>query len=113
MKKLALLTLVVLAISVIVALAAEPVKKAEPAPAPAKVTVVGVVEKNKVDKKDVCSIKADDGVFEVPCVKVTKLVGKKVEATGTVKEADGKKLLTVSTVKEKKEPAPPAPPKTK
>ena len=113
MKKLALLTLVVLAISVIVALAAEPVKKAEPAPAPAKITVVGTVEEATVEKKKVCSIKADDGVYEVACVKVTKLVGKKVKATGTVKEADGKKVLTISTVKEEKPAPPPAPPKTK
>ena len=112
MKKLALLTLVVLAISVIVAFAAEPAKKA-PAPAPQKVTVVGTVEEATVEKKKVCSITADDGVYEVACAKVPKLVGKKVKATGTVKEADGKKLLTISTVKEEKPAPPPAPPKTK
>jgi len=112
MKRLALVTLVVV-ISAMVAFAAEPAKKKEPAPAPAKVTVVGMVEKAKVENKDVCSIKADDGSFEVVCAKVAKLVGKKVKAVGTVKETDGKKVLTISTVKEEKETPPPPPPKAK
>jgi len=115
MKKLALVTLVLL-ISTSLAFAATAAKTPPKAPPPAKVTVTGTVAEVALpDGKKVTMIQtADMGDYEVAGVKakeIAKHVGKKVKATGTVKEADGKKVLTVTVFSLVKEPPPPAPPK--
>jgi hypothetical protein len=90
--------------------AAAPAKPAEPAKAkkaPAKkaetVTVTGMVEEMKDKKGKVTgyALKTDTETYGLKGKSVKAMVGKKVEATGTVASAKGgKKILTVKQVKE-------------
>jgi 2-oxoglutarate dehydrogenase E2 component (dihydrolipoamide succinyltransferase) len=89
--------------------AAAPAKPAEPAAkkAPAKkaetVTVTGMVEqvKDKKGKVTGYALKSDTETYGLKGKSVKAMVGKKVEATGTVATAKGgKKVLTVKQVKE-------------
>jgi len=89
--------------------AAAPAKPAEPAAkkAPAKkaetVTVTGMVDavKDKKGKVTGYTLKTDTETYMLKGKKVSAMVGKTVEATGTVATAKGgKKVLTVSKVKE-------------
>jgi len=90
--------------------AAAPAKPAEPAKAkkaPAKkaetVTVVGTVEEVKDKKGKVAGyvLKSDTETYGLKGKSVKAMVGKKVEAAGTVATAKGgKKVLTVKQVKE-------------
>jgi len=111
MKKLALVTLVLLTITSL-AFAATTAKPKPKAPPPEKVTITGTVaEVAGADGKKVTMIQtADAGDYEVAGAKakeIAKDVGKKVKATGTVKEADGKKVMTVTMFSLVKEPPPP------
>jgi hypothetical protein len=69
-----------------------------PAPAPAAKDITGTVEKGKMGMM----LKAADGEYMCAGMDLSKMVGKKVVATGTVAEKDGKKTLTVTAVKEAK-----------
>ena len=92
------------------AASAAPAKPAEPAKAkkaPAKkaetVTVTGMVEqvKDKKGKVTGYALKSDTETYGLKGKSVKAMVGKKVEATGTVATAKGgKKVLTVKQVKE-------------
>jgi len=69
-----------------------------PAPAPAAKDITGMVEKGKMGMM----LKAADGEYMLAGMDMSKMVGKKVVATGTVAEKDGKKTLTGTAVKEAK-----------
>ena len=94
--------------------AAEQAAPAKPAPAPAatmkpaadKLTVTGTVTETK-DAKGRASygLQTDQGEHYVLSkhpkgVELHKLIGKKVEATGTIMERHGKKVITVTEYKE-------------
>jgi hypothetical protein len=84
---------------------AKPAAKKAPAKKPETVTVTGTVEEVKSSKGKVTgyTIKTDTETYSVSAKnkKVAALLGKKVEATGTVATAKGgKKVLTVKKVKE-------------
>lgn len=59
------------------------------------VTVTGMVEKTDAGMV----LKAEDGEYALTGADVAAHVGKKVEAVGTVTEADGKKTLEVKSAK--------------
>ena len=88
---------------------AAPAKPAEPAApkakkAPAKKaeTVTGTVEETKDKKGKVTgyTLKTDTETYGLKGKGVKAMVGKKVEATGTVATVKGKKVLTASKIKE-------------
>jgi hypothetical protein len=84
---------------------AAPAKPAAAKTAPAKkaVTVVGMVDEVKNKKGEVTgyTLKTDTETYSVAKgKKVAAMVGKKVEATGTVATVKGKKVLTVKQMKE-------------
>jgi hypothetical protein len=68
------------------------------APAPAAQHITGKIEKSKAG----LVLKAADGEYMLAGHNLAKMVGKKVIATGTVAEKEGKKTLTVTAVKEVK-----------
>jgi hypothetical protein len=89
--------------------AAAPAKPAEPAKAKKTmkkaetVTVTGMVDEMKDKKGKVTgyTLKTDTETYMLKGKKVAGMMGKKVEATGTVSTAKGgKKVLTVKQVKE-------------
>jgi hypothetical protein len=86
--------------------AAAPAKPAAAKKAPAKaetVTVTGMVDAAKDKKGKVIgyTLKSDTETYMLKGKKVSAMVGKKVEATGTVSTAKGgKKTLTVKQMKE-------------
>ena len=96
--------------SLAVAFAAEPAApKKEPVKKTAvqTVTVTGTVSVMEVNKKKVAMITGEDGAeYHVAAgtqaTKILKLEGKKIKATGTVKEDEGKKILTVKKFTEVK-----------
>ena len=95
--------------SLTVAFASEPATpKKEPVKRTAvqSINVTGAVSVMEVNKKKVAMITAEDGaqyhVAGAQAAKLIKLDGKKVKATGTVKEAEGVKTLTVKTCSEVK-----------
>jgi hypothetical protein len=75
--------------------AAAPAAAPAPAPAPAAKDITGTVEKGKAG----LVLKAADGEYALAGQDLSKMVGKKVVATGTVAEKEGKKTLTVTAVK--------------
>jgi hypothetical protein len=81
-----------------------PLKPLQPAFQEAKsVTLTGMVEavKSKKGKVTGYALKTDSETYMLKGKKVSAMVGKKVEATGTVATAEGgKKTLTVKQVKE-------------
>jgi hypothetical protein len=88
---------------------AAPAKPAEPAApkakkAPAKKaeTVTGMVEvvKDKKGKVTGYTLKTDTETYVLKGKGVKAMVGKKVDATGTVATVKGKKVLTASKIKE-------------
>jgi hypothetical protein len=87
---------------------AAPAKPAEPAKAkkatakkPESMTVVGTVEEVKKGKATSYVLKTDTETYGLKGKSVKAMVGKKVEATGTVATVKGgKKVLTVKQVKE-------------
>ena len=110
MKKI--ISIVVCAVFAFVALAGMAMAQAKPAaPAAAPTTttttttttvttkdITGTVEKGKMGMM----LKAADGEYMCAGMDISKMVGKKVVATGIVAEKEGKKVLTVTAVKEAK-----------
>ncbi len=86
---------------------AAPAKPAEPAkpakkPTAKTVTMTGTVDEVKSSKGKVTgyTLKTDTETYGLKGKGVKAMVGKKVEATGTVATVKGKKVLTASKIKE-------------
>jgi hypothetical protein len=83
----------------------DPAATAKMKPAAEKLTVTGTVTETK-DAKGRASyaLDTDQGNFvlskHAKGVELRKLIGKKVEATGTIMESHGKKVITVTEYKE-------------
>ena len=82
---------------------AQPAAKKAPAKKAETMTVTGMVEATKDKKGKVTgyTLKTDTETYTLKAKKAASMVGKKVEATGTVSTAkSGKKTLTVKQMKE-------------
>lgn len=115
MKKLVVILLAAFVLSVVTGYAGEPVKKAEPKKVEPKkaetgVTITGTVALTGEGDKKVLVIQteaADVPVADNPkALELAKNVGKKVKATGVIKEVEGKKTITLKSFVVQKEEDP-------